>query len=134
LFGFKGAYEQILFSIDTAFINNFKAPVATGVVKSKFDISKLNAIVGEDLLNFNGGQADLNLTYSADLVDLMLRKPYFTGYVNIKNADVNYKPRNLRFKNTGISLKFTGPDLFINDLRLQSGKSILLMEGSIRNF
>eukprot|EP01118_Nematostelium_gracile_P011937 TRINITY_DN4308_c0_g4_i1.p3 TRINITY_DN4308_c0_g4~~TRINITY_DN4308_c0_g4_i1.p3 ORF type:complete len:810 (+),score=116.07 TRINITY_DN4308_c0_g4_i1:20355-22784(+) len=134
LFGFKGAYEKIPFSIDTAFINNFKAPVATGVVKSKFDISKLNAIVGEDLLNFNGGQADLNLTYSADLVDLMLRKPYFTGYVNIKNADVNYKPRNLRFKNTGISLKFTGPDLFINDLRLQSGKSILLMEGSIRNF
>lgn len=134
LFGFKGSYEQIPFSIDTAFVNNFKAPVATGVVKSKFDISKLNSIVGEELLKFNGGQADLNLTYSADLVDLMLRKPYFTGYVNINNADVNYKPRNLRFKNTGISLKFTGPDLFINDLRLQSGKSVLLMEGSIRNF
>jgi uncharacterized protein involved in outer membrane biogenesis len=134
LYNFKGSYEKIPFSIDTAFINNFKAPVATGVVRSKFDISKLNAIVGEELLQFNSGQADLNLTYSADLVDLMLRKPYFTGYVNIKNADVNYKPRNLRFKNTGISLKFTGPDLFIDDLRLQSGKSVLLMEGSIRNF
>lgn len=134
LFNFKGSYEKIPFTIDTAFINNFKAPVATGVVKSKFDISKLNAVVGEELLKFNGGEADLNLTYSADLVDLMLRKPYFTGYVNIKNADVSYKPRNLRFKNTGIALKFTGPDLFINDLRLQSGKSVLLMEGSIRNF
>lgn len=134
LYNFKGSYEKISFSIDTAFINNFKAPVATGVVRSKFDIAKLNAIVGEELLQFNSGQADLNLTYSADLVDLMLRKPYFTGYVNIKNADVNYKPRNLRFKNTAISLKLTGPDLFINDLKLQSGKSILLMEGSIRNF
>ena len=134
LYNFKGSYEKIPFSIDTAFINNFKAPVATGVVRSRFDIAKLNAIVGEELLQFNSGQADLNLTYSADLVDLMLRKPYFTGYVNIKNADVNYKPRNLRFKNTGISLKFTGPDLFISDLRLQSGKSVLLMEGSIRNF
>jgi len=134
LFNFKGSYAQIPFNIDTAFINNFKAPVATGVVKSRFDISKLNAIVGEDLMQFNSGQADLNLTYSADLVDLMLRKPYFTGYVNVKNADVSYKPRNLRFKNTGLALKFTGPDLFINDLRLQSGKSILLMEGSIRNF
>jgi hypothetical protein len=134
LYNFKGSYEKIPFSIDTAFINNFKAPVATGVVRSKFDIAKLNAIVGEELLQFNSGQADLNLTYSADLVDLMLRKPYFTGYVNIKNADVNYKPRNLRFKNTAISLKLTGPDLFINDLKLQSGKSILLMEGSIRNF
>ncbi|MGN7204223.1 AsmA family protein [Pedobacter sp. SAFR-022] len=134
LYNFKGSYEKIPFTIDTAFINNFKAPVATGVVRSRFDIAKLNAIVGEELLEFNSGQADLNLTYSADLVDLMLRKPYFTGYVNIKNADVNYKPRNLRFKNTGISLKFTGPDLFISDLRLQSGKSVLLMEGSIRNF
>ena len=134
LYNFKGSYEKIPFTIDTAFINNFKAPVATGVVRSRFDIAKLNAIVGEELLQFNSGQADLNLTYSADLVDLMLRKPYFTGYVNIKNADVNYKPRNLRFKNTGISLKFTGPDLFISDLRLQSGKSVLLMEGSVRNF
>lgn len=134
LFGFKGTYAEIPFTVDTAFINNFKAPVATGVVKSKFDISKLNAVVGEDLLHFSSGTADLNLTYSADLVDLRLRKPFFTGYVNIRNADVNYKPRNLRFKNTGISLKLTGPDLFINDLRLQSGKSILLMDGSIKNF
>lgn len=134
LYNFNGSYEQIPFTIDTAFINNFKAPVATGVLRSRFDIAKLNAIVGEELLQFRGGQADLNLTYSADLVDLMLRKPYFTGYVNIKNADVNYKPRNLRFKNTDVSLKFTGPDLFINDLKLQSGKSVLLMEGSIRNF
>lgn len=134
MFGFKGSYEKIPFTIDTAFINNFKAPVATGVVKSRFDISRLNAVVGEDLLHFTSGVADLNLTYSADLVDLMLRKPYFTGYVNIRNADVSYKPRNLRFKNTGISLKLTGPDLFISDLRLQSGKSILLMDGSIKNF
>lgn len=133
LYNFNGSYEQIPFTIDTAFINNFKAPVATGVLRSRFDIAKLNAM-GEELLQFRGGQADLNLTYSADLVDLMLRKPYFTGYVNIKNADVNYKPRNLRFKNTDVSLKFTGPDLFINDLKLQSGKSVLLMEGSIRNF
>jgi hypothetical protein len=134
LYRFKGSYEKISFSIDTAFVNNFKAPVATGVLRSRFDISKLNRIVGEDLLRFNGGTADLNLTYSADLVDLVLKKPYFTGYVNIKNADVNYLPRNLRFKNTGISLKLTGPDLFISDLRLQSGKSVLLMDGSIKNF
>jgi hypothetical protein len=134
LYNFKGSYEKIPFSIDTAYLNNFKKPVATGVLKSRFNISRLNEVLGDDLLRFNGGEADVNLTYSADLVDLKLRKPYFTGYVNIKNADINYVARNLRFKNTGISLKFTGPDLFITDLRLQTGKSVLLMDGNINNF
>jgi len=134
LYNFRGSYEKIPFSIDTAYINNFKKPVATGVLRSKFDIAKLNDVLGDDVIRFNGGEADLNLTYSADLVDLMLRKPYFTGYINVKNADVNYVARNLRFKNTGIALRFTGPDLFIKDLRLQNGRSVLLMDGNIKNF
>ncbi len=134
LYNFRGAYEQIPFSIDTAFINNFNKPVATGVIKSTFNISKLNNLVDASLLQFKSGRADVNLTYSADLVDLKLKKPYFTGVINIKDADVTYVPRNLHFKNTGIAINLTEQDLFISDLKLQSGKSILLMNGSVRNF
>ncbi|TDQ11457.1 AsmA family protein [Pedobacter metabolipauper] len=134
LYGFKGQYEQMPFSIDTASIHNLEKPIATGVFKSKFDIASLNKVIGEDVLQFVKGTADVKLAYKADIVDFKLTKPYVTGIVDIKNADVNYVPRKLKFTNTNISLNFTDHDLFIKNIRLQSGKSIVYMDGTIRNF
>ena len=134
LYRFTGNYAGMPFSIDTAFIHNLDKPIATGTFRSKFQVSSLNRVLGDDLITFSKGTADLKLHYTADMVDLKLSKPIVTGVVSVKNADLRYVPRNINFKNTSISLNFTGNDLFINDIRLQSGKSIVLMEGSIKNF
>jgi hypothetical protein len=134
LYRFSGSYAEMPFTIDTAFIHNFDNPVATGTFRSKFDVSKLNNVIGDDLLNFTKGTADLKLHYSADMVDFKLNKPLIRGLVTVKNADVSYVPRNLNFKNTSITLDFQKNDLLIRDIRLQSGKSIVFMEGSISNF
>ncbi|WP_432713320.1 AsmA family protein [Pedobacter sp.] len=134
LYHFTGLYEGIPVNIDTAAINNLERPVATGMFQSNFDISRLNEVIGEDLLKFNGGRAGVKLAYSADIVDFKLTKPYVKGTVVIKDADINYVPRGLNFKNSSVSLVFTEKDLLIKNLRLQSGKSIVNMEGSIKNF
>jgi hypothetical protein len=134
LYHFKGSYEEMPFSIDTAFINNLEKPIATGLFKSNFAVSKLNNLIGADLLKFSKGTADVQLAYSADIVDFKLTKPRVAGFVNVKNADLSYVPRKLNFKNTSISLNFKNDDLFINNIRLQSGKSVVYMEGSVKNF
>lgn len=134
LFGFKGSYAQIPFSIDTAFINNLDKPIATGVFRSQFDIAKLNNIIGEEMLKFGKGIANVKLAYRADIVDFMLTKPFVKGLVDIQNADISYVPRKVNFKNTAISLTFTDHDLYIKNIRLQSGKSVVFMEGSVSNF
>jgi hypothetical protein len=134
LYHFNGAYQQIPFTIDTAFIHNLDTPVASGVFKSHFDVEKLNSAIGEESLKFTKGTADLKLAYKADLVNASFTKPVLSGGIDIKNADVSYLPRNLNFKNTGISLKFTNNDLFINNIRLQTGNSIVYMEGRVNNF
>ncbi|WP_219225748.1 AsmA-like C-terminal region-containing protein [Pedobacter antarcticus] len=134
LYRFSGKYKDMPFTIDTAFIHNLDKPIATGTFRSKFDVAKLNSVVGEDILNFTKGSADLALHYSADIVDFKLVKPVVTGLVSVKNADLSYVPRNVNFKNTSITLDFKGNDLFIRDIRLQSGKSIINMDGSIANF
>lgn len=134
LYQFKGSYEEMAFSIDTAFINNLEKPIATGLFKSRFDVKKLNNVIGPDLLKFGKGTADVQLAYSADIVDFMLTKPRVAGFVNVKNADLSYVPRKLNFKNTSLSLNFKNNDLFISNIRLQSGKSVVLMEGNIKNF
>ncbi|WP_316788682.1 AsmA-like C-terminal region-containing protein [Pedobacter frigoris] len=134
LFNFKGSYEEMPFSIDTASINNLDKPIATGVFKSQFDIAKLNNVIGDNMLKFGKGTANVKLAYRADIVNFQLTKPFVTGLVDIKNADVSYVPRRVNFKNTAISLNFTDHDLFIKNIRLQSGKSVVFMDGSIRNF
>jgi len=134
LYRFSGTYSEMPFTIDTAFIHNLSQPIAMGTFRSKFDVAKLNNVIGDEMLRFTKGTADLKLHYKADIVDFKLNKPVVTGLVSIKNADVSYVPRNVNFKNTSITLDFKGEDLFIKDLRLQSGKSVIFMEGNIKNF
>lgn len=134
LYHFSGSYKELPFTIDTVFIHNLDKPVATGIFKSQFNVAKLGTVLGTDVLNFTKGTADVKLNYSADIVDFKLNKPMLTGTINVKNADVSYVPRNVNFKNTSISLDFKGPDLLIHDIRLQSGKSVVFMDGSVKNF
>lgn len=134
LYRFSGKYSEMPFTIDTAFIHNLDKPVATGTFKSKFEVEKLNNVLGVDILKFTKGSADLKLHYQADIVDFKLIKPIVKGVISVKNADLSYVPRNINFKNTSITLDFKGNDLLIKDIRLQSGQSIVYMDGSIKNF
>ncbi len=134
LYHFTGDYEKIPFAMDSVLINNLIKPIATGTFRSKFPIVRLNQVFGDDLLKFNGGVADVNVIYKADMVDLELRKPILKGTINIANADIDYQPRRLNFKNSSIGLHFTENDLLIKNIRVQSGSSIVNMEGSVKNF
>lgn len=134
LYHFNGTYKDIPFTIDTALINNLNTPIATGIFRSRFPVTKLNPVIGEESLRFTKGLVDLKLAYKADIVNFKFTKPYVTGNVDIKNADVTYLPRNLVFKNNSIALKFTDKDLYINNIRLQNGSSIVNMQGKVSNF
>ncbi len=134
LYQFNGNYFDIPFNIDTALISNFNYPIASGVFKSEFDVEKLNPIIGTGLLKFTNGNALVNLAFKASIEDFKLVKPIVKGLVIIKNTDLNYVPRNLKFKNTAINLTFTATDLLIKNIRLQSGKSVVYMDGTIKNF
>lgn len=134
LYDFKGSYKEMPFVMDSAIINDFNKPIATGVFKSAFPLEKLNNAIDKNLLVFSKGTANLEMKFKADVVDFEITKPFISGLVKIENGDIRYVPRNLTFKNTNIGLDFTEKDLFINNIRLQSGKSIVYMEGSIKNF
>ena len=134
LMDFKGEYKEIPFVMDSAIINDFSKPIASGVFKSKFPLEKLGNAVDKELLVFSKGNADVEFHFKADIVDFEITKPFVSGLVKIEEGDIRYVPRNLSFKNTNVALNFTEKDLFISNIRLQSGRSIVNMEGSIKNF
>lgn len=134
LYNFRGDYSGIPVSMNKVFILDLEKPVAVGDFSSKFKMEKLKALVDDDLLKFYKGTASVKLDFKADIVDFRLSKPYVKGLVEVKDADVRYVPRKLDFKGVSVGLNFTKDDLFISKIILKSGKSVVNMEGSIKNF
>jgi hypothetical protein len=130
----KGTYNHLPFNIDTGSIINLIKPIATGNFKSSFPAADLNWFLEDNIAKFNNGSADMNLRYTADIIDYKINKPIIKGSINLRNTDVYYLPRKLKLTNTSISLNFIGDDLVLNHIRLQSGKSIVTMEGRVNNF
>lgn len=134
LYNFRGDYSGIPVSMNKVFILDLEKPVAVGDFSSKFQMEKLKALIDDDLLKFSKGTANVKLDFRADIVDFRLSKPYVKGRVEVKDANVRYVPRKLDFNGVSVGLNFTKDDLFISRIVLKSGKSVVNMEGSIKNF
>jgi hypothetical protein len=130
---FTGNYKGIPVAIPAAAINNLEKPVATGDFHSKFELEKLGNIFGNEFLKFNSGIANVDLKFNVNIVDLQISKPHFTGKVNIEKANMLFKPKNIVFQ-TNVLLDFTEEALFIRNIRYQSAKNIVFLDGKIDNF
>lgn len=134
LYNFKGNYAGIPVLMKKVFILDLEKPIAVGDFTSTFDMKHLDKLVDKDLLEFKKGTASVKLNFRADIVDFMLAKPLVNGIVEIKDADVRYVPRKLDFNDISVALNFTKDDLEISEIMLKSGKSVVNMQGSIKNF
>lgn len=134
LYNFKGTYSGIPFVMGKAFILNLEKPIAIGTFTSKFEMEKLRGLVDDDLLKFTKGTGTVKVNFTADIVNYKLTKPIVNGLINVANANVTYVPRKLDFNDISVALNFNKDDLYISKIVLKSGKSIVNMEGSIKNF
>ncbi len=127
-------YKELPINIDSAIIHNLDNPVAEGTVRSKFDVPKINNVIGTQTLRFTKGDASLKLAVKANVVNFRLYKPVIAGSINIQHANASYVPRKLNFTNTEISVNLSGNDLVLSNIRLQSGRSIVFMNARVNNF
>ncbi len=134
LLNFNGTYAEIPFTMKKAYILNLEQPVAVGDFHSEFDIVKMKGLIDPGLMAFMKGKAKVNVTYKADIVNYLLSKPLVEGNISIDSANVTYVPRRLSFNNISVGLNFRDDNLFISNIHLQSGRSIVDMKGEIRNF
>jgi hypothetical protein len=130
----KGEYNHLPFTVDTGSILNLVKPVANGNFRSSFPVADLNYFLEDNVAKFANGWVDINLKYKADVIDYKINKPVIQGAINFKDADINYFPRNLLIKHSSFSLNFVGNDLIMKNIRMQSGRSTVMMEGRVNNF
>jgi len=133
-YNLTGNFYNAPLKIDTFSIKNLSHPLAEGFVTSSFNLNRLNRNIGEDTFTFNDGQADLRLFCRMDIDNFRFTKPVLSGNIIVKNADITYLPRNMRFVKSNLTLFFNQKDLSLSNSRFQLGKSILYVDGDIRNF
>jgi hypothetical protein len=131
---FNGSYAHLPFTIDTGSIINLNEPIATGDFRADFPVTGLNELVGNKVAHFTKGRAGIYLHYSGDIVNYELNKPMVEGVINIKNADMTYVPEKLKLVNSFVSLHITKNDLLLRNVRMQSGRSIITLNGRVKNF
>ncbi len=131
---FTGNYAGSPIKMQKTAILNFEHPIAIGDFTSDVDLKNINNVVNVDLLDFSRGTAQVQLQYKADIVNYQLSKPIIIGSVDIKNTDVKYVPRNLSFKDISVKLQFEKDNLSIGKINFKVGKSVINMEGNVKNF
>ncbi|RKR83563.1 AsmA-like protein [Mucilaginibacter gracilis] len=134
LIGMTGSYQHLPFKIDTGNIINLNKPIATGNFSANFPVANLNYLLGAKIAKFSKGSANINLRYKADIVDYRINKPTVAGSISFKNTDIYYLPSNLKLNNTSLTLNFEGDNLILSNIRLQTGRSIVFMNGRVNNF
>lgn len=131
---FRGEYKTIPFTTKNMMILNLDKPVASGSFVSSFDLEQLNQTIVNKEVSFESGNANLNLSFKADVEDLKMVKPFFIGSVVVQNANGTLIPLNKQFQNSSIDLSFTTNQLRVNQIVLNTQKSALNLKGSSDNF
>ncbi|HEY0894936.1 MAG TPA: AsmA-like C-terminal region-containing protein [Sphingobacteriaceae bacterium] len=133
-YGLKGEWHTLPFRADTVYLVNLKQPVIEGKFRASFPLTRVNEVSEGQTFVFRKGTADVNVLYKAPFNAQDEGKSYIYGTVSIRNGGFTYTPRNLPFDDLKVSLDFRGEDLFLRNVSVRSGRSQLLMEGSLRNF
>ncbi|RZK50413.1 MAG: hypothetical protein EOO99_01870 [Pedobacter sp.] len=132
-FQIKANYFSAPIEVDTFSIRNLSRPIASGMVKSIFPLSKLNESLDKNLFRFKKGEAQVQIYCKMDMENLAFTKPDFTGSIMVKNADVSYIPRKINLINSQFELVFNQQDLSLKNARFNWNKSALNVEAEIKN-
>lgn len=132
--GLKGRWNEIPFAADTLSISNIIHPVLEGRFRSNFDIEKLNNITAGSSFHFEKGKANMNIVYKGGVFADDTTRPYMYGYLQLDGVGMTYVPRGLSFTDSKVLLRFSGADLFVDDVRLRRGSTALHMQGVLLNF
>lgn len=131
---FWGLSNNIRVDMDSLLVRDLTNPILHSNIRTNFKMKNLNKVLGEDLLSFSKGRVSLNVQYSAGIQDFQIIKPFIKGFIDVKEADIEYIPRKLKFRNTYVRLRFMDDNLYLDNVRCSSGNSNFLMKGAIMNF
>ncbi|PSL43445.1 AsmA-like protein [Chitinophaga niastensis] len=118
---------------DAIRVVNLKQPLLHGHFRSQFALTNLNNASQTGPILFKDGNANADLYYTGPVLKDDNTASSLQGNVQVQKGAFTYIPRNLSFHNANATLRFTGQDLVLDDIHIQTDKSSLQMDGIVKN-
>ncbi|RAJ79315.1 AsmA-like protein [Chitinophaga dinghuensis] len=133
IFNLAATLGTVPVKADTIRVVNLKQPLLRGHFQSSFPLANLNDNSNSLPLHFNAGQAVADLNYTGPIMKDDTSASSLMGVVQVNGAGFTYAPRSLQFKDCNATLRFTGQDLLLENVKVQSANSTLFMNGKMKN-
>src|SRR5690606_1711925 len=114
-------------------VTNLKNPLLKVLITSKFNLQKLNDLLGLNTFSFNKGNVTIALNCKLGLDSKYNIPPSINGKIHFDKTAFSYIPRGLNFINASGDVIFKEADVFINNLQLESEKNKVTLDGTINN-
>lgn len=131
---FSAKWENIKLVSDTIKISNLIKPYLECDVQSDVDMKTLNKFAGSKTFQFLDGKTAFKIDFKGPIYGDDSTASNINGRIDITDASIKYKPRNILLSNCDGNLKFVNNNLLVNKLDASIGKTKLLMKGSAENF
>jgi hypothetical protein len=131
--GVDGTWQKIQFHADSLIIRNLIHPRMSCNIKSGFRLEALNDFFADETILFRKGSGNINLRYSGPITRETDIPKNLNGILLLDSAAFTYLPRDFEMVNGNGKIRFSGPDMFIDDLHVNTGTTDLLMNGSMKN-
>lgn len=133
IFQLSATLAGVPLKADTIRVVNLKQPLLHGHFRSDFPLNNLNSDTGESPILFKEGNASADLYYTGPVLANDNTSSSLQGVVQVKQGAFTYLPRNLSFHDASATLRFTGQDLMLENIHIQTQKSNLQMDGMVKN-
>ena len=131
---FKGKWGNIPVTSKHMLLTNLKNPFLKCDLQSDFNLADINSINESETIRFEKGTGKLNVKYKGSIANDDTIAPVMDGFINFKNANITYLPRDFTLTNCNGQLLFKRHDLFIPYLNTNAGNTRLKMKGDIQHF
>jgi AsmA-like protein len=114
-------------------ITNLLHPLLICDIQSTLDLTALNSLGESSTIQFLKGTGHLDIMYQGSIGSLDTMLPELNGTFQLKDAEMHYLPRDLKFKKCSGGIEFTGQELALKNFMVSTGNSDFTMNGHIHN-
>ena len=114
-------------------ILNLSEPVLTCDLSAGFPLTKLNDLLGSNVLQLTSGEGLVNVTYKGPIERNNNTNSFINGSVSFKDGTVLFVPRDVEMKHVNGQLAFKNSDVFVENLQCIVLKNKIVMQGQAKN-
>ncbi|MCW3110374.1 MAG: AsmA family protein [Segetibacter sp.] len=130
---FSADFEGLKVISQNIYIDNLQYPMINADIKTNFDLTQLNTLLGSSTLDLHKGKGSLNLTYTGPLKHNSNKNTLLNGKFSFSDGIIMYHPRNLPMTNVSGNIVFKNTDLYVTDFRGNVQGNKIIMSGSGKN-